>query len=224
MKDYYRILGIPEHSDQKSIKAAFRNLAFKHHPDTNPGNEKQAEEEFKEINEAYCVLRDGEKQRQYDSARKGGFAGGYDLGGDNRDEFVILGDFEKFISVLGWNEGELIELWDHQIEAGTTRSLTSHDTGVAPVGDIDGDGLPEIVTSIFNEQNDQKWHTIAFDGMTGDKKLDLADRHLEAMADLNSDGDMELFVTVTQGAVIPEYGPVEIIELNKGETQTIWSS
>ncbi len=173
-------------------------------------------------------ITEEEKARLREAAkttgRPYGFFGAYDLGGDNRDEFVILGDFEKFISVLGWNEGELIELWDHQIEAGTTRSLTSHDTGVAPVGDIDGDGFPEIVTSIFNEQNDQKWHTVAFDGMTGDKKLDLADRHLEAMADLNSDGDMELFVTVTQGAVIPKYGPVEIIELNKGETQTIWAS
>ena len=82
MKDYYQILGIPENSDQEGVKRAFRKLAFKYHPDTNPGNEKQAEEKFKEINEAYGVLGDGERRQQYDSARKGVFAGaGYDGGG-----------------------------------------------------------------------------------------------------------------------------------------------
>jgi len=75
MKDYYKILGVPEGASEAEIKKAFRNLAFKHHPDTNPGNEKQAEAKFKEINEAYAVLGDKEKRRQYDLARKGGFAG-----------------------------------------------------------------------------------------------------------------------------------------------------
>jgi curved DNA-binding protein len=75
MKDYYQILGITENASEPEIKKAFRNLAFKHHPDTNPGNEKQAEERFKEINEAYAVLGDKDKRRQYDLACKGGFAG-----------------------------------------------------------------------------------------------------------------------------------------------------
>lgn len=79
MKDYYQILGVPENARQQEIKKAFRKLAFKHHPDTNPGNEKQAEEEFKEINEAYGVLGDKGKRQQYDFARKGQFASaGYD--------------------------------------------------------------------------------------------------------------------------------------------------
>jgi len=75
MKDYYQILGIPENASQQEIKGAFRRLAFKHHPDTNPGNEKQAEERFKEINEAYAVLGNKAKRQQYDLARKGQFAG-----------------------------------------------------------------------------------------------------------------------------------------------------
>ncbi len=75
MKDYYQILGVPDNARQQDIKKAFRKLAFKHHPDTNPGNEKQAEEEFKEINEAYGVLGDKGKRQQYDFARKGQFAG-----------------------------------------------------------------------------------------------------------------------------------------------------
>lgn len=81
MKDYYQILGVPDNASQEEIKRAFRKLAFKYHPDTNPGNEKQAEERFKEINEAYCVLGDEGKRQQYDFARQGQFAGvGYDTG------------------------------------------------------------------------------------------------------------------------------------------------
>jgi len=81
MKDYYQTLGISEDASQEDIKRAFRKLAFKYHPDTNPGNEEQAAERFKEINEAYGVLGDESKRRQYDFARSGQFAGvGYDTG------------------------------------------------------------------------------------------------------------------------------------------------
>jgi DnaJ-class molecular chaperone len=75
MKDYYNILGVPENASQDDIKAAFRKLAFKYHPDTNPGQEKWAEDKFKEINEAYCVLGDEGKRRQYDQARRSPFVG-----------------------------------------------------------------------------------------------------------------------------------------------------
>lgn len=75
MKDYYKILDVPENASQAEIKKAFRKLAFQHHPDTNPGNEQKATERFKEINEAYGVLGDENQRRQYDLARKGQFAG-----------------------------------------------------------------------------------------------------------------------------------------------------
>ncbi|MFC1871945.1 J domain-containing protein, partial [Chloroflexota bacterium] len=75
MKDYYHILGVPENASPPEIKQAFRKLAFQHHPDTNPGNEEEAEAKFKEINEAYGVLGDEGKRQQYDLARKSQFAG-----------------------------------------------------------------------------------------------------------------------------------------------------
>jgi DnaJ-class molecular chaperone len=65
-KDYYQILGVSRNASEEEIKKAYRKLAMQYHPDRNPGNEKWANEKFKEINEAYGVLGDPEKRRQYD--------------------------------------------------------------------------------------------------------------------------------------------------------------
>ncbi len=64
-KDYYKVLGVGKDSSQDEIKKAYRKLALKFHPDKNPDN-KQAEEKFKEIAEAYEVLKDSEKRKKYD--------------------------------------------------------------------------------------------------------------------------------------------------------------
>jgi len=67
-KDYYEILGVPPNTDEKVIQQTFRQLARKHHPDVNPGN-KEAEEKFKMINEAYQVLSDAKQRKKYDELR-----------------------------------------------------------------------------------------------------------------------------------------------------------
>ncbi|UCC68238.1 MAG: DnaJ domain-containing protein [Armatimonadota bacterium] len=64
-RDYYQVLGVGRDADEKEIKRSFRRLARKYHPDVNPGD-KVAEQKFKEISEAYEVLRDSKKRRQYD--------------------------------------------------------------------------------------------------------------------------------------------------------------
>src|SRR5690606_12417318 len=64
-KDYYKILGVSKSASQEEIKKKYRKLAVKYHPDKNP-DDKQAESKFKELSEAYEVLKDPEKSKKYD--------------------------------------------------------------------------------------------------------------------------------------------------------------
>ena len=102
-RDYYEVLGLQKGASEEEIKKAFRKMALKYHPDRNPGD-KEAEEKFKEVNEAYSVLSDPDKKNKYDrfgfagvdpnagfgGAGAGGFGGGF--GGGFDDIFSAFGD------------------------------------------------------------------------------------------------------------------------------------
>ena len=97
-RDYYEVLGVSKDADDAAIKKAYRALAKKYHPDMNPGDA-EAEKKFKEASEAYAVLSDAEKRRQYDqfghAAFEGGAGGAGGFGGfdfNGADFGDILGD------------------------------------------------------------------------------------------------------------------------------------
>lgn len=114
-KDYYKILGVKKDASKDEIKKAFRKLALKYHPDKNKGD-KNAEERFKEINEAYEVLSDDEKRKKYDQMGEsyryyqqfGGEPGGFDwsqfanqTGGRS---FTFEGDLGDFFNRSGYSD------------------------------------------------------------------------------------------------------------------------
>lgn len=93
-RDYYEVLGVSKDADDATLKKAYRKLAKKYHPDTNPGD-KEAEAKFKEASEAYAVLSDADKRRQYDQFGHAAFengGGGAGGGFDFSDMGDIFGD------------------------------------------------------------------------------------------------------------------------------------
>src|SRR5437870_10057821 len=103
-RDYYEILGVQRAATDAEMKASYRKLAMKWHPDRNPGD-KDCEHHFKEINEAYDVLRDGDKRAAYDRFGHAAFehGGGPGFGADFGTTFADI--FEGIFGMAGARGG-----------------------------------------------------------------------------------------------------------------------
>lgn len=97
-RDYYEVLGIDKNADEAAIKKAYRALAKKYHPDMNPGDA-EAEKKFKEASEAYAILSDPEKKRQYDQYGHSAFEGG--AGGFGGFDFNSMDFGDIFGDIFG---------------------------------------------------------------------------------------------------------------------------
>jgi molecular chaperone DnaJ len=96
-RDYYEVLGVSRDADDQTLKGAYRKLALQYHPDRNPGNT-EAEEKFKEANEAYSILSDGQKRASYDRFGHSGVNGG---GGAGPSGYEAPPDLEDLFSAFG---------------------------------------------------------------------------------------------------------------------------
>src|SRR5262249_34231391 len=101
-RDYYETLGVQRGASDTELKAAFRKLAMKCHPDRNPGD-KECEQQFKELNEAYEVLKDADKRGAYDrfghAAFEGGVGSAAGFGADFASTFADI--FDDFFGMAG---------------------------------------------------------------------------------------------------------------------------
>jgi molecular chaperone DnaJ len=106
-RDYYEVLGVSRTCSEAELKSAFRKLAMQHHPDRNPGDG-ECEHRFKEINEAYDVLKDGDKRAAYDrfghaAFEHGGMGGGHGFGADFAHSFADI--FDDLFGMGGGRRG-----------------------------------------------------------------------------------------------------------------------
>ena len=131
-KDYYEVLGVDKNADDAAIKRAYRQLAKKNHPDVNPGD-KDAEERFKEINEAYQVLSNPQKRAQYDQFGHDGPQAGFGGGG--------YGDFSGF---SGGGFGGFEDIFSSFFGGGAGGGARSN-------GPVPGDDLRYDLTLSFEE-------------------------------------------------------------------------
>lgn len=109
-RDYYEVLGVEKSASQDEIKSAFRKLAKKYHPDLNKDDPKSAEEKFKEVQEAYAVLSDETKRKQYDqfghaAFSQGGMGGASGFGGFDASGFDFGDIFDNIFSGSGFGFG-----------------------------------------------------------------------------------------------------------------------
>ena len=106
-RDYYEVLGVDKNASQAEIKSAFRKLAKKYHPDIN--KEEGAEAKFKEVGEAYSVLGDEQKRKQYDQFGHAAFNGGASAGASGYGGFGGYGNFQGF---SGFEDFDFSDIFD----------------------------------------------------------------------------------------------------------------
>lgn len=159
---------------------------------------------------------------KFTTQRSYGYFGAWDLDGDGRQEFLVQADFCKHVDVLGLRDGQLKLLWQWEIEPDISNPQKIFRAYPHPVADVDGDGKPELVLSVYNAEGDHRWHVTIHDPLTGAKRSDLPGESLDGLFDLDGDGACELLTTVTPGASAPPYGTIRVRSLRGGNVGTLW--
>jgi outer membrane protein assembly factor BamB len=163
-----------------------------------------------------------EQACKFTEGRSYGNYGVYDFDDDGKSEFLVMADFSKHIDVLGFREGKLTVLWQHQVELDIAHSKKIMRVLPDPVADLDGDGRSEVVINIYNDDGDESWKVVIYDALTGEVKAVLANAVAQGIADLDGDGEGELLTAATNGSHAPEFGLIRVHRLVAGQLQVAW--
>ncbi|MCH2202153.1 MAG: hypothetical protein MK102_09290 [Fuerstiella sp.] len=169
-----------------------------------------------------------ETDLRYHTGRNYGWFGLVDVDLDGQQELVMLADFQSHFEVLDYDslkpeEDRLSVRWKRDIELQIDRRATWPQIGPRPVVNVAGDARPEIVVNLYNEDHDGQWHTQIIDAATGRILLDLPNRYVQGSADVDGDLTSDLFCMVSRGCFVPEFGQVEIIDVDGGDSHVLWS-
>ncbi|NMC83592.1 MAG: J domain-containing protein [Armatimonadetes bacterium] len=234
-KDYYAVLGIKKGATDKEVKSAFRRLARKYHPDVNPGDA-SAEEKFKEISEAYDVLGDPDKRRQYDTygdqwrvMSEGGMGPGFGFSSYGRTTYTRQPRQERppdeGFSFTGGGLGDLLNLFSGGPQAAGRGSRTGADPSsrknLRKGEDIHGEVTiklreafqgTERVVSVTTPTNRKHSHKVTIPrGVADGAKLRLAGQGLELRG--GRPGDLILLVHVEPDPVFERKGDDLYVEI-----------
>lgn len=157
---------------------------------------------------------------RFNDNRSYGFAGVYDFDRDGKSEFLIQADFSKHVDVLGFKDGKLSLLWQQDIEQDVAHPQKVLRVAPDPVMDIDSDGQPEVITTLFNDSGDGRWHLTFRDALTGRIKADFPDELLAARLDLDGDGVYEFLTTCSRG--VSTLMKIRARSVKGSQPQIIW--
>ncbi len=169
-----------------------------------------------------------ETELRYHTCRPYGWFGLADVDADGRMELITIGDFQSHLDVLKLDHGKpekdrLRVLWRRDIESDISQRTKWPQVGPRPVVDVNGDGRMEIVLNLYNDTGDEQWHTVIWDGSSGQVLHDFPRRFTRGNADVDGDGAAEIFLTESDGLFVPSSGLVELIALKSGRPRVAWT-
>ncbi|MEW6749739.1 MAG: hypothetical protein AB1505_02025 [Candidatus Latescibacterota bacterium] len=163
------------------------------------------------------------QQLRWHNGRNYGHFIAKDIDGDGLPEFLVLADFYTHMALLDNDGRELNLLWRKEVEL----KIESKQKILRPrwdaLQDLDGDGRFEVVTNLYNDTGDRKWHLMVYDALTGNTVLDLPDTYLEGLEDLDGDGRVELFCSTTDALYVPTSSPLRVLNLDGGWVVERWA-